>query len=440
MLTLAFKNKKEKLLGAQGQVGLPLLGITGKYLKTFYPLIANTKSEKLPEVTDILKAYSDFVNSILNNCDESSASQTESSLYQEISKQTDPALLNFSPDLDRFKLTESDIALELNSMELEPSNVINHSITIINKIMKNINAASLWLEFLALLCAVYFWLAPKYEKVIGGKKVRKKPEDLFIQLITSKGKDYFEDTTPAKIFYKIFDAFDAIKNHFGDDYFGKKVAFLCTGATYETVWPFDPPLLWELVARIFLYRINNVNIDLAQQRKPLPSHYKGQIPYKQLLIMENPHILGIGFRAELLLQLAWIEIFYFLINNNHANVCYFCGNIFLYKKAYNKKICSSNECKQAYQKEENKRKRLEGIKIYKGEGPTCEIKEYNRRMRKQTEFRKKQAKKLYNEGKTIREIAEQSIKGKNYSSIKDKNQLEQAIKKEEAKIERWVKS
>lgn len=359
LLILSFQDDmKEQLVVDDKVVDLPFMGITGMFLEKFFPLLNYNFADSFPDASKILNAYNVFLGEFAEQLKGSSfniSSQQTFSLFQKEHENvySEAELQDLTQWLKKNPIkktgTDDTVIDKFIYDNGEPKGIINSAIKILDSFINNEYAASLWLESLALFSSIYFWLSPK-----GRKTERKKPREMCCNTELVDNKHLKEGNIPA-IMLRAFSAIDKYQKYYPEGLF-------------NLISPFKRPDLWELLTRIFRYRLSNVSEapDIRYINIPLAIKNINDLPYYLLKNFEQRYF-GMGHKAELLLQLAWEEVAKMIDSNRFVKTCYLCGKPFPIEKSYKKTMCGDVECKRKYETLKRIRQKAQGIKSEGGE-------------------------------------------------------------------------
>ena len=325
--------KKETIIKTDGKEHkLNCLEVSGLFLNSFFPLL---KRGSLPQADEVLQGFEGFLEKMVEH-----------------DVQTKPLLRAEDNGSEKIghQMSEENLAKVYAFLDNKPTNVIDHAVEILTARFDDKYAATIWLEFLALLCGIYYWLAPKKEK-----NYRRSPGDMFTDLELSK----FNDDT--EINRLIQAALEAIKEHKEGTIREEHHPYILHAEKYN-VYPFDPPMLRELITDIFSRRTQAVGFDLDFCYPNIPDRIDIQdIPYQQWMEMRYREIRGVKYIAYEPLQLAWLEVLKAIEHNIFCNICFICGTVFPIHTQYGKTKCGSKECTVEYDKRMTEKKKQEGI-------------------------------------------------------------------------------
>ena len=335
MLEISFQphKKKETIIKTDGKEHkLNFLEVSGLFINSFFPLL---QRGSFPQADEVFQGSESF----LEKMDEHGV-QTKLLLHVE----------DNSSEKNRHQMSEESLAKVYAFLDNKPTNVIDHALEILTARFDDKYAATIWLEFLALLCGIYYWLAPKKEK-----KYRMSPGDMFTDLELSK----FNDDT--EINRLIQAALETIKESNGEMIQEEHHPYILHAEKYN-VYPFDPPMLRELITDIYSRRTRTIVFDLDFCYPNIPDRIDIQnIPHKQWMEMRSREIRGIKYIADDPLQLAWLEVLKAIEHNIFCNICFICGTVFPIHTQYSKTKCGSKECVAEYEKRMTEKKKQEGI-------------------------------------------------------------------------------
>ncbi len=345
MLEITFDAKtRSECIGSS--IEEPLFGVTSKYLEHFFPLLSGSRTDKLPSSEAILTSYKAFVDSCKHY-------GKGVSIQNEINHSIWTfRVMPFSNELT-LTVSSPDLTIIDKYLHREPSALFEFLVMALSFPIGGSEAASIWIEFFALLYGLYYWLAPKRRG-----KYKQKPGDMF------SGTNQINATYNSRQYVYLNKALQNIRNN-------------CSSMqTSDT-------LIWQLVSKIFNYRLINTRTTIDQQYPNLPPGVDPEdYPYgpESWGLMINR---GTKFTGNSLLDLAWLEIFFAIENNIYGNFCYICGSAFPIHKQHGKVTCGRKECKKVYEANRREKKKEEGYKD-KGTNRVIPYHEYMREAKKKS--------------------------------------------------------
>lgn len=328
MLEISFQmdQRKETLINSYGErKECDLLYITSLFMHCFYPLLKGCQTGKLPDSYQINKSHNKFlrcfrsfwggINPRLSHLDEKYFERKY--IFPEYRTE------KFTFDVGR-------------ALDRKPENIVLYTLEITEYENDDL-AASLWLESIMMYCAVYYWLSPK---VVGkskkGGESRRKPTEM---LADTEISSFNRSSEENKIIHAVLKKMEK-QPEYSESIIGGVRNFTC---------PFSPPLLGELLIGILSWRIKAVQMDMDIRYPVIPRDKDPHgFPYSKLKEKRPERAYGRKYKANTILQLAWVEIMHAIEHDIYVNTCEFCGKPLVLHKQYTKRLCGSKKCKRLY--------------------------------------------------------------------------------------------